>query len=94
MGYDDNLKSVLYYNVQTKKILTSRNFVFLTAHRPEPEEEILVRDEAPLHEGKHEDSAKRACGTTSPSLIEGEQNPSWQPVTGEKRKVSISQREP
>ena len=42
VGYDENSKSVLYYNLQTRKILTSRDYIFLTAKTLEPEEEILV----------------------------------------------------
>ena len=31
VGYDDNSKLVIYYNAQTRKILTSQSYVFLTA---------------------------------------------------------------
>ena len=34
MGYDDGSKSILYFNPATRKVLTSRNFQFLT-HLPE-----------------------------------------------------------
>ena len=44
VGYDENSKSVLYYNAQTRKILTSRNFVFLTAKIPETEGDILIKE--------------------------------------------------
>ena len=44
VGYDKNSKSVLYYNTQTRKILTSQNFVFLTAKILEVEEDILIKE--------------------------------------------------
>ena len=44
VGYDDGSKSVLYYNAETRNILTSRNFRFLTLNEKEtPPEEIEVQ---------------------------------------------------
>jgi hypothetical protein len=53
VGYNDTLKSVLYYNAETKKILTSRSYVFLTEKISEPPEEIRVED-TPMCEGERE----------------------------------------
>jgi hypothetical protein len=43
----------MYYNAETKKILSSRNYTFLTAKDPQPAEEILIED-APSREGERE----------------------------------------
>jgi hypothetical protein len=51
VGYNDASKSVLCYNAETRKILTSRNYVFLTAKEAEPIEEIQVED-TPTREGE------------------------------------------
>jgi reverse transcriptase-like protein len=54
VGYDDGSKSVLYYNAETRKILTSRNYHFLTPElRKSPPEEIGIAPDAP-HEGEEE----------------------------------------
>ena len=58
----------------------------------EPEEEILVWNEAPLCEGKQEDTVDEVHGESSnlpnlPCSNEGEPNPLWQSNAGEKRKV-------
>ena len=43
VGYNDGSKSVLYYSAQTRKILTSRNFCFLTLpNNPSPTEPIGI----------------------------------------------------
>ena len=57
VGYNDASKSVIYYNAETRKILTSRNYVFLTAKTAEPTEEIQIED-TPTREGE------RAGGNT------------------------------
>jgi len=53
VGYNDANKSVLYYNAETRKILTSRNYVFLTARPAEPTEEIVITET--LYEGEREE---------------------------------------
>ena len=63
----------------TQKILTSKNFIFLTSQLPELEEEILIRNkEGPSIEGEWEDIAEEACSESSNLLSpnEGEHNPS------------------
>jgi hypothetical protein len=52
VGYTDASKSVLYYNAETRKILTSHNYVFLTAKEPEAPEQIQVEQDTPMHEGE------------------------------------------
>src|SRR5712691_5880073 len=54
VGTNDTSDSVLYYNAETKKILTSRNYKFLTEQK-EAAEEIAV---SPTREGEHEDDAR------------------------------------
>jgi hypothetical protein len=58
VGYDDASKSVTYYNAETRKILTSRNYVFLTPKPAEQPEEILVEDH-PTREGEREEKDTR-----------------------------------
>jgi len=53
VSYNDANKSVLYYNAETRKILVSRNYVFLTARPAEPTEEIVIT-ETP-HKGEQEE---------------------------------------
>ncbi len=54
VGTNDASDLVLYYNAETKKILTSRNYKFLTEQK-EAAEEIAV---SPTREGEHEDDAR------------------------------------
>src|SRR5260370_9313894 len=54
VGTNDASDSVLYYNAETKKILTSRNYKFLTEQK-EAAEEIAV---SPTREGEYEDNAR------------------------------------
>lgn len=44
VGYNDALKSVIYYNVETCKIFTSCNYIFLTIKPLEPSKEIQLKD--------------------------------------------------
>ena len=68
VGFDDGSKSVKYYNAETRKILTSRNFCFLSINNKTPLEEIVVAPEIP-HEGEMQEnmlptgsnSQKREC---------------------------------
>jgi hypothetical protein len=56
MGYDDGSKSIKYYNTETRKVLTSRNFRFLSLTQDKsPPEPIEVLPNAP-HEGESEGS--------------------------------------
>ena len=51
VGYEDGSKSVKYYSAETRKILTSRNYRFLTSAQSTPPEEIVVAPDLP-HEGE------------------------------------------
>ena len=51
VGFDDGSKSVKYYNPETRKILTSRNYRFLSISEKSPPEEIVVAPDLP-HEGE------------------------------------------
>jgi hypothetical protein len=67
VGYDDGSKSVQYYNAETRKILTSRNYRFLTLPEKEsPPEEIEVAPDTP-REGERKASAQ-PMGTKGDSL--------------------------
>jgi hypothetical protein len=58
---NDASQSVLYYNAKTQKILTSRNYTFLTIKSVESIKEIQVEEEdTPMHKGEQED--KDSCG--------------------------------
>ena len=53
VGYDDGSKSVKYYNPETRKVLTSRNFKFLTHLPPAVEDpEIIQIDPVIPREGE------------------------------------------
>jgi hypothetical protein len=56
VGYNDGSKSVLYYNAKIRKVLTSQNYVFLTARDSIQNEEIVVHG-SPVHEGEREEEA-------------------------------------
>jgi hypothetical protein len=51
VGYEDGSKSIKYYNAETRKILTSRNFCFLSNTIQSPPEEIEVAPDS-QHEGE------------------------------------------
>ncbi len=52
VGFDDGSKSVKYYNAEMRKVLTSRNFRFLSqSQTPSPPEQIEVNPDA-LREGE------------------------------------------
>ncbi len=58
VGYDDGSQSVKFYNAETRKILTSRNFRFLTLpDQTSPPEDIEVAPDAP-REGETEGEAR------------------------------------
>ena len=68
VGYDDGSKSVKYYNAETRKILTSRNFCFLSLTNDEtPPEPIAITPDAP-GEGESERSIQPISGNKSDSL--------------------------
>jgi hypothetical protein len=50
-------KIVLYYNAETKRVLTSCNYHFLMARNPEPLDEIIIID-SPTHKGKQEEELR------------------------------------
>jgi len=61
VGYDNGSKSVKYFNIPTRKILTLRNYKFLTLTNPSPPEEVAVdppsdKGEANLPKDKGEDA--------------------------------------
>ena len=47
VGFEDGSKSVKYYNADTRKILTSRNYCFLSNIEKAPPEEIVVAPNLP-----------------------------------------------
>jgi hypothetical protein len=55
VGYNDASKSVIYYNAETRKILTSHNYVFLTLKASAPAEEIQITGDTPQREGEREE---------------------------------------
>jgi hypothetical protein len=59
VGYKDGSKSVLYYNVETRKILTSRNFRFLEPAIPTLEHLLITPDD----EGESRDAMDIVTGT-------------------------------
>ena len=67
VGYDDGSKSVKYYNAETCKILTSRNFHFLSLTDETPPEPIAITPDAP-GEGEPEGSTQPQSGNQSDSL--------------------------
>jgi hypothetical protein len=68
MGYDDGSKSIKYYNAETRKILTSRNFRFLSLTSDNtPPEPIAIIPDAP-GEGESEGSTQPTSGNNSDSL--------------------------
>ena len=82
VGYDDGSKSVLYYNAETRKILKSRNYRFLTLQKQNsPPEEIEVAPDLP-REGEIPEGSTRISG----DLIS--------PGTGDKRKREDDYLEP
>ena len=47
VGFEDGPQAVKYYNAETQKILTSRNYHFLTPPKDTPPEEIVVTPNVP-----------------------------------------------
>ena len=47
VGFDDRSKSVKYYNANTRKILTSRNYRFFSITEKSPTEEVVVAPDMP-----------------------------------------------
>ena len=71
IGYDKGSKSIMYYNVVTRNILTLRNFCFLTRADPSPLEELGIQlstplegENSPLYEGELEDGTCSAAPET------------------------------
>jgi hypothetical protein len=80
VGYDDGSKSVKYYNAETRKILTSQNFRFLSLTNDlTPPEPITITPNTP-GEGESEGSMQPTSGNKSDSSKrkrtkeEGQQN--------------------
>jgi len=70
VGYDDGSKSIKYYNVETRKVLTSRNFCFLSLTNDyTPPAPIEVLPDAPI-EGEPERSTLPTSGNKSDSSNE------------------------
>jgi len=79
VGYDDGSKSVLYYNAETHKVLTSRNFHFLEpSDTPADLECIIITANNVAHEGE-------SMGDT-PNTVDA------QNVDGEPRPLSLQKR--
>jgi hypothetical protein len=69
MGYEEGSKSVFYYNPETRHVLTSRNFKFLSnlpAH-PSPPEPIYLPSPACTREGESGDGSKDTLDTLQPT---------------------------
>ena len=64
VGYDNGLKSVLYYNAETRKILTFRNFHFLEPSTASPKCLLIMPD----NEGESRDATDIVTGTPGKSL--------------------------
>src|SRR6202453_3692744 len=70
VGFEDGPKAVKYYSAESRKILTSRNFRFLTPQKGTPPEEIVVAPDEP-REGESRGSAPPP-GQIEPRGKEGE----------------------
>ena len=57
VGFEDGPKAIKYYNADSRKILTSRNYCFLTPPTNSPPEEIVVAPDV-LREGELRGSAQ------------------------------------
>lgn len=66
MGFDDGSKSIQYYNAETRKVLTSRNFHFLSLSTDMPPASGENPD-AP-HEGESQGSTLPTSGNHGDSL--------------------------
>ena len=65
IGYDDGSKSVVYYDAETRQILKSRNYRFLTQPKIDsPSEGIEVAPDLP-REGEDEGISTRCGGATA-----------------------------
>jgi hypothetical protein len=51
VGFDDGAKAVEYYNAETRKIMTSRNFRHINPPEEKPPEPIILAPD-PQHEGE------------------------------------------
>jgi len=68
MGYDDGSKTIKYYNPKTRKVLTSRNFRFLSLTNEEtPPEPIAISPNTQL-EGESEGNTQPKLGDKSVNL--------------------------
>src|SRR6266700_4907956 len=75
VGYDDGSKSVKYYNAETHKILTSRNYRFLSLTNDEtPPEPIAITPDA-HGEGESEGITKLTSGNSSKQKHPEEEEP-------------------
>lgn len=59
VGYNDEPKSVIYYNADTRRCLTSRTYAFLTPYPAGEKEDIIIYDN-PTREGEREEEPKDA----------------------------------
>ena len=79
VGYDDGSKSVRYYNPETRKVLTSRNFRFLDnlPPSPSPPELILIDSVVPREEeyARGGDSVTQQPGFVRPANEPGNMQP-------------------
>jgi hypothetical protein len=64
VGYDDGLNSIKYYNAETRKVLTSRNFrsLQLPIHPKSPEPVVITSDMQ--HEGESGAGHMQQLGVT------------------------------
>ena len=69
VGYDNGSSSVLYYNAETRKILKSRNFRFLTPpNQNSPPEEIEVAPNLPCEGEKKEENIQLSRDLINPGI--------------------------
>lgn len=77
LGYDDGSKAIKYFNSETRRIMTSRNFRFLTPPSESPPEPMAIILHDAQVEGEREGNALRSNGSNEGAI-------------GEKRKRNVS----
>jgi transposase InsO family protein len=92
VGFDDGSKSVLYYSAQSRKILTSRNFRFLTLpDHPSPTESIGILAPDVRLEGETEVNAPKSSMNPSEEHRSSEINKNEPSQTKRKRSDNINE---
>ena len=92
LGFDDGSKSVKYYNPETRKILTSRNYHFLTlSDKPLPQTNAIEIDITPdvLREGESSGTALKS-DPSSNQQCEKRKSDETNPETYKRNQESIT----